>query len=115
MACGLLLQAGELYPTRVRNSAFGLCSAWARVTSVTASILPSLLGSRGTLATVSLVCAVAAALAWLEVPETVGCGLPEELPTRDPPCRASAARAAADKWQTIDDAHQIVGKKRQQA
>ena len=93
------VQVSELFPTSVRNSALGLCSAWARVTSVTSSLLPSILGSRGSLACIAIVCALASALCWLEVPETVGRGLPEELPSinRSARCCGRASENAAER------------------
>ena len=88
------VQVAELYPTSVRNSALGVCSAWARVTSFASSLLPSLLGSGGSLACIAIVCATGAALSWAEVPETIGQGLPEDLPVGEMRCGALCCRAA---------------------
>ena len=70
----------ELYPTEVRNTALGMCSAFARITSIAATILPSLLGSATLMLLIAAVCGLAAACSWALVPETLGCGLPDRLP-----------------------------------
>ena len=74
------IQVPELYPTSVRNTALGICSAFARVTSIAATELPSLLGSSPTLLLIASCCAAAAICSWTQVPETVGNGLPDCLP-----------------------------------
>eukprot|EP00966_Prymnesium_polylepis_P061229 1420279-Prymnesium_polylepis.1 len=79
------VQVPELYPTAVRNSALGLCSAFARITSIAATILPAALGSTPTLALIAACCCAAACCSWLLVPETVGRGLPDRLPGAPPP------------------------------
>ena len=74
------IQVPELYPTSVRNTALGICSAFARVTSIAATVLPSVLGSNHTLLLISSCCCGAAICSWTQVPETVGRRLPDCLP-----------------------------------
>jgi hypothetical protein len=78
------VQVPELYPTAVRNTALGICFSFSRITSILASVLPSILGPTATLILIAAVC-LAAAVCSLSVPETVGNGLPDRLPGAAPP------------------------------
>ena len=93
----IFVQVPELYPTEARNTALGLCSASARVSTLFSGLLPRLLGPRPTQALIAVMCTLCAVLAWLVVPETVGRGLPETLPRprwRKAPGRDQDMRAA---------------------
>lgn len=83
----------------MRNTALGICSAYSRVGSIAASLLPALLGSHGALLLIAVVCAVAATLSWTAVPETVGRGLSDRLPIMDraASCAACCGRRTAKK------------------
>eukprot|EP00966_Prymnesium_polylepis_P219103 5070074-Prymnesium_polylepis.1 len=90
-----LLQVPELYPTSVRNSALGICSAFARITSIAATLLPSVLGSTPMLLLIAICCAAAAVCSWTQIPETVGKRLPDSLPGAER-ARVAAKETCAD-------------------
>ena len=69
------VQTQELYPTTIRNTALGLCLASSRIGTFASSLVPVLAGSTGTLMLIALLCALAAPLAFLTIPETLGKGL----------------------------------------
>jgi MFS family permease len=91
----IYVQVPELYPTKVRNSALGLCSASARASSMLSGLLPRVLGSHVTLGLIAVLCAAGAALAWFVIPETLGRGLPESLPDVHPACRRQPSNRSA--------------------
>lgn len=68
----IYLQVQELFPTSVRSSALGMCSAASRVATMLAGPLPILLGSTSTLMLIGLLSAVALPLSWFALPETLG-------------------------------------------
>ena len=68
----IYVQVQELFPTSVRNSALGMCSAASRVATLLAGPLPILLGSTCTLALIGILAAVALPLSWFALPETLG-------------------------------------------
>ena len=82
----------ELYPTKVRSTALGICSASARVATLISAPLPIVVGSTVTLALIGSACAIALPASWFLLPETLGRALaddsaaggeekPRELPT----------------------------------
>ena len=71
----IYVQAAELFPTAVRTTALGLCSASARVGSILAPPLGRSLGPRPSMVLISCTSLVAALLCWGVVPETLGKGL----------------------------------------
>ena len=71
----IYVQAAELFPTAVRTTALGLCSASARVGSILAPPLGRSLGPRPSMGLISCTSLLAALLCWSVVPETLGKGL----------------------------------------
>ena len=65
-------QVNELYPTAVRSTALGVCSAAARVATLVSAPLPIVMGSTATLALIGTSCAIALPLSWFCLPETLG-------------------------------------------
>tara|TARA_B110001452_G_scaffold266629_1_gene273995 strand:- start:800 stop:2446 length:1647 start_codon:yes stop_codon:yes gene_type:complete len=68
----IYVQVQELFPTSVRNSALGMCSAASRVATLLAGPLPILLGSTSMLMLIGVLAAVALPLSWFALPETLG-------------------------------------------
>ena len=74
----IYVQTAELFPTAVRTTAFGLCSASARIGSMLAPPLGRAAGPRPTMAVISCTSLVGALLSWCAVPETLGKGLADD-------------------------------------
>lgn len=75
----IYVHTAELWPTKLRASALGLCSAAGKLGSFFSSPLPGILGSTATLAVISAMCALAVVIG-ASLPETRGRGLPEGAP-----------------------------------
>ena len=84
MSWGSFFVARNVMPARLGMSTVLFMTLSARVSSILGTLLPSLLGSDGALLVVAASCALAALVAWREMPETVGRGLPETaMPQRE--------------------------------
>ena len=68
----LYLQVQELFPTPMRSTAIGLCSAGSRAANLLSAPMPIVLGSELTLAFIGTICAFALPFALCALPETRG-------------------------------------------
>mgnify|MGYP002837053022 FL=1 len=99
----IYIQTAELFPTAVRTTALGLCSAAARIGSIIAPPLGRYAGPRVCMALISGTSAVAALLCWCVVPETLGKGLADEQAGQAEDAGIHAARGSRSSSATTED------------
>ena len=99
----IYIQTAELFPTAVRTTALGLCSAAARIGSIIAPPLGRYAGPRVCMALISVTSAVAALLCWCVVPETLGKGLADEQAGQAEDAGIHAARGSRSSSATTED------------
>ena len=91
----IYVQTVELFPTAVRNSALGLCSAFGRVGSISAPPLARAMGATACMVIFSVTSLVGALLCFLNVPETSAGAWAAAPPTAPPTAMRAAVVAAA--------------------
>ena len=93
----IYVQTGELFETASRNTAFGMCSSFARVGSILASPMARILGPEACMLVFSATSLTASVLCWLVTPETLGRSLGQSMDNREGGVRASMAEGGAPR------------------
>ena len=97
----IYVQTGELFETASRNTAFGMCSSFARVGSILASPMARILGPEACMLVFSATSLTASVLCWLVTPETLGRSLGAPMDNREG-VRASMAEGGGAPRAKVD-------------